>query len=189
MKSDLDILTGFSRGDPIDFEYLYNKFYPFALFLARKYIKSEEDARDIRSKCFTKLWILKDKLHFDSMGAIYSWIRTTITRDCIDLLRSAVIQELRNPKLTLLYLQEHETELFEVSDKEAVVIGRLLKQIDQLPTNCRVVFKLRWLDDLKFKEIAVMLRINISTAKKRYARAVLLLQKQNTFYISHNSLL
>jgi RNA polymerase sigma-70 factor (ECF subfamily) len=179
MKEQLDkeILVEFSKGSPLAFEHIYNRFHTHIFVVAHRYIRSEEDAKDIRSKCFIKLWELRENLNFESMGALFSWLRSTITNSCIDHLRSISIRESKRPGIINRYWQDNETEIFEASDKEAIIIERLLKQIDELPPKFKVVFKMRWLRDLKFREIAEELNTDISTIKKRYSRAVALLKR------------
>ena len=176
-QTDKEILVAFSQGNPLAFEHIYNRFYTNIFLVAHRYILSEEDAKDIRSRCFIKLWELHDKLEFDSMGALFSWLRTTITNSCFDYLRSIAIRESKQPEIINRYWQDNQTEIFEASDKEAIIIERLLKQIDQLPPKFKEVFKMRWLRDLKFREIADELNADVSTIKKRYARAVILLKR------------
>ena len=176
-QTDKEILAAFSQGSPLAFEHIYNRFHTNIFLVAHRYIRSEEDAKDIRSKCFIKLWEQRDKLNFDTMGALFSWLRATITNSCIDYLRSISIRESKKPEIVQRYWQNNEMEIFEASDKEAIILERLLKDIDRLPPKCKEVFKMRWLRDLKFREIAEELNTDVSTIKKRYARAVVLLKR------------
>jgi RNA polymerase sigma-70 factor (ECF subfamily) len=179
MEDDTRILLAFSKGSPVAFEHIYNRFYVRIYIEANRYIRSEEDAKDIRSKCFIKLWELRDKLKFESMGALFSWLRVTVSNSCIDYLRMISVRKLKREEISLYFSEYNDISAFEVSDKEAIILERLLKQIDLLPVNVKVVFKMRWLNDLKFKEIAEALDADISTIKKRYARALTILRKQN----------
>jgi RNA polymerase sigma-70 factor (ECF subfamily) len=123
------------------------------------------------------LWEQRDALNFDTMGALFSWLRTTITNSCFDYLRSISIRQSKQPEIVKRYWQDNDIELFEASDKEAIILERLLKQIEGLPPKLKVVFKKRWLGDLKFREIAEELNTDVSTIKKRYARALVLLKR------------
>lgn len=177
-QTDKEILAAFSQGSALAFEHIYNRFHTNIFLVAHRYIRSEEDAKDIRSKCFIKLWEQRDKLSFDTMGALFSWLRATITNSCIDYLRSISIRESKRPEIVKRYWQDNEIEIFEASDKEAIILERLRKEIDQLPPKCKEVFKMRWLRDLKFREIAEELNTDVSTIKKRYARAIVLLKRK-----------
>lgn len=179
ISNEKEILIQLHEGSASAFEYLYNKYYTTVFLLVSRYIRSEEDAKDIRSRCFMKLWELRGKLKFETMAALYSWIRTTITNSCIDYLRSASIHKEKEGDVSANYLQVNSVEIYEASDKEAIVIERLWKQIEQLPPKCKEVFKMRCLNELKFREIAAILHADLSTVKKRYARAIVILKKLN----------
>jgi RNA polymerase sigma factor (sigma-70 family) len=176
-QTDKEILVAFSQGNPSAFEHIYNRFYTNIFLVAHRYILSEEDAKDIRSKCFIKLWEHRDKLDFDTMGALFSWLRATISHSCIDYLRSISIRESKRPEIVNRYWQDNQIDIFEASDKEAIILERLRKEIELLPLKFKEVFKMRWLRDLKFREIAEELETDVSTIKKRYARAVVLLKR------------
>jgi RNA polymerase sigma factor (sigma-70 family) len=176
-QTDKEILVAFSQGSPSAFEHIYNRFYTNIFLVAHRYIRSEEDAKDLRSKCFIKLWEHRDKLDFDTMGALFSWLRATISHSCIDYLRSISIRESKRPEIVNRYWQDNQTGIFEASDKEAIILERLRKEIELLPPKFKEVFKMRCLRDLKFREIAEELETDVSTIKKRYARAVVLLKR------------
>lgn len=182
MESDVNrnTLVEFSKGSSVAFEKIYNKFHALVFVTASRLLRSDTDAKDMRSKCFLKLWEHREKLHFETLGHLFTWLKVCVHNHCIDHLRSVAIRHSKQPEVESRFWEENEIEeIFEVSDKEAVILERLLKQINQLPPKVRVVFKLRWLDDLKFREIAAMKGIDVSAVKKRYARALVLLRKQN----------
>jgi RNA polymerase sigma-70 factor, ECF subfamily len=176
-QTDKEILVAFSQGNSSAFEHIYNRFHTNIFLVAHRYIRSEEEAKDIRSKCFIKLWEHRDTLSFDTMGALFSWLRTTITNSCFDYLRSVSMRESKQPEIVKRYWQDNGIELFEASDKEAIILERLMKQIEELPPKVKEVFKKRWLGELKFREIAEELNTDVSTIKKRYARAIVLLKR------------
>lgn len=182
-RLEKEILLEFSKGSVSAFEKIYNRFHTRMYIEAHRHIKSEDDAKDIRSKCFIKLWELREQLHFESMGALFCWLRANIIHSCIDLSRSISIREVKQTEVIFKYWQDNHPDIFEASDKEAIILERLLKQIEELPPKFKVVFKMRWLDDLKFREIAEKLNADLSTIKKRYARALILLRKQNLINI------
>jgi RNA polymerase sigma-70 factor, ECF subfamily len=175
---EYELIEKFKKGNAAAFEQIYNRYHTMIFLLALQYLPADEDAKDIRSKSFIRLWELREKLAFDSMAALYSWLRSTTRNSCIDYLRSLSIRESKRDEIIKRYQEENHAEVFEASDKEALILDRLLYHIEQLPPKFKVVFKLRWLDDLKFREIAERLNTDISTIKKRYSRAVELLKEK-----------
>lgn len=178
--NDKEILEALYKGSAEAFEEIYTRYYGSVFFIARSYFHSDEDAKDVRSNTFVKLWQLHSKLNFESMQALYGWLRTITVNGCIDTLRKSSTINEKNVDIDYL-LDEYEVEdntkdIFEVSDKEAAIIERLLKRLESLDPKFRIVFKMRCFDELKFIEISQQLHTDLSTIKKRYARAVKLLR-------------
>lgn len=174
--NDKEILKTLHEGNAKTFEIIYNRFYANVFFIAYKYIRSEEDAKDIRSGCFIKLWELKDRIEFDSMAALYGWLRSTTINSCIDYLRKKNTREYKKEEISNQYLLDNQEGIFELSDKEAILVERLLKRVDALSPKFKIVFKMRCFDELKFTEISKQLHTDLSTIKKRYSKALKILR-------------
>jgi len=170
-----ETIVAFSKGDASAFEHIYNKYHTQIYFVAQKYL-SADDAKDIRANSFLKLWEMHDTLHFDSMRAIYGWLRKITANSCIDHLRMIAIRLSKEDIIKTQYFIEHQNHAFELSDKEAIIVERIRKQIEALPPMVKDVFKMR-LNEMKFKDIAATLQADISTIKKRYARALTLINR------------
>lgn len=179
--NDKEILIALSQGNPDAFEMIYNRFYGKIFFIAREYLHYEEDVKDIRSGCFIKLWELRDSLKFETMGALYGWLRSTTINACIDYLRMLSHRESKQYRVLQDYIIDHQEEIHEISDKEAIVVERLLRRLESLHPKFSTVFKMRCFEELKFIEIAERLHADLSTVKKRYARAVKLMKMIQIF--------
>jgi len=110
------------------------------------------------------------------MAEVYGWLRSTAANRCVDLTRSAKIRESKTPYITDYYTN-HSPDLFELDDKKAAIIERLMERVNKLPERNKNIFLMRCFDGLKFKEIAAILNKDISTIKKRYARAIEIIKK------------
>lgn len=183
MNTDKEILSALHEGDAKAFEYVYNRLHTNIFLVALKYTRSEEEAKDIRSNCFMKLWELRDRLAFNNISELFTWLKVTAKNNCIDQIRKTSFRESKEHIVLNKYLQDHEEAAFEFTDKEAVILNRLLVRMENLPNKFKIVFKMRWLDDLLFREIAEKLGADISTIKKRYSRAVKLLRDCKFWFI------
>lgn len=184
MNTDKEILSALHDGDKKAFEYVYNRLHTNIFLVARKYTRSEDDAKDVRSTCFMKLWEMRDRLVFNTISELFTWLKVTAKNNCIDQIRKKSFRESKEQIVLNKYLQDHEDDdSFEVSDKEAIILNRLLVKIDKLPPKVKIVFKMRWRDDLLFREIADRLGADVSTIKKRYSRAVKLLRDCRCWFL------
>lgn len=174
--TESQILSAFSQGDPLVFEMLYKRFHTRVFLIARRYFDSDEDAEDARSNAFIRLWQQRERLKFENMGGVYTWLRTTTAHCCVDVLRRSTMVHKKREKIEeALAFQNQQEEIFEVSDKEAVILERIMKLLDGMEPKFKKVFEMRCYHDLKFVEIAQLMNERVSTVKKRYARAVKLL--------------
>jgi RNA polymerase sigma-70 factor (ECF subfamily) len=174
---DLEILNRFHEGDPRAFEMIYKEFYVFVYFRAVKMLSRSQDAKDVRSLCFMRLWNIHSKIRFLNYAQLYGWLNLTLHRICIDFIRHRRMVEGKADKIYHICIDEQkQKDVFEATDAEAAVIDRILKQIDKLPEKYKRVFIMRCYDELKYTEIAKKLGITLSNAKKRYKRAVELIK-------------
>jgi len=176
-KDESELLFEFHNGNHAAFERLYDEFHTIVFLWAKKYNQSHEDAKDIRSKCFVKLWEQHSTLKFKSMRSVAGWLRFIVFNSCVDANRRTIIREKKSYEIISRFMRYHDDDVFEVSDKEAIVLNRIIKRINTLPVGIKTVFNMRVLEELKFREISEKLNIDLSLAKKRYARALFLLKK------------
>lgn len=184
MKTEKEILVALHEGNQAAFEYIYKQMHTKIFLVARRYVSSDDDAKDIRSNCFMRLWEMRDNLVFSTMAEVSTWLCVSAKNRAIDNKRTLRMHEKKEDKVIDAYLQDNDKYVFEIADKEAALLNRLLKEIESLPPKVKTIFKMRWLDDLLFKEIAAKLMANESTVKKRYARAVYLLRKHENIKLN-----
>lgn len=183
MYTDKKILVDFSKGDAKAFEYLYNHYHIKVFFIALHYLKSSDDAKDIRANSFMRLWEGREKLKFETFSGVYMWLRTITYNSCIDFIRKQKTITTRQETLQSVIIEANKNEIFELVDKEAIIINRMLNRLEKMPPKFKEVFKMRCYDDLKFVEIANLLKTDISTIKKRYARAVKLMKAAYSMFL------
>ncbi len=70
---------------------------------------------------------------------------------------------------------KHDTEIddfnFLAEQMEAEILWELFSKIEELPSECRKVFRMSYIDDMTNQEIADKLGISVNTVKSQKARA------------------
>ncbi|ATP40462.1 RNA polymerase subunit sigma-70 [Solibacillus sp. R5-41] len=132
---------------------------------AYSYVKNEQDALDIIQDSIQKAWL---SLHtLEKKAQMKSWLFQIIARTAIDFLRKMKrIQVMDDEKLKYLSPQQQDT--YEDVDLE--------NAMDHLPLPLREVIILRYFEDLKLEDVAIILNIPLSTAKSRLYKALKLLK-------------
>jgi RNA polymerase sigma-70 factor (family 1) len=132
-------------------------------------LKTKEIAEEVVSDVLIEIWARRKQLPEieDLKMYLYVSVRNTSLRK---------LQQTQ--KTTVLSLDDLEVE-FASADPDAeasLITGELAKKIElaieQLPQQCKIIFKLAKEDKLKYKEIAVLLNISVKTIDNQLSTAL-----------------
>ena len=132
-------------------------------------LKSKEIAEEVVSDVLIEIWARRKQLPEIEDLKMYLYVSV----------RNASLRKLQQTqKTTVLSLDELEVE-FASADPDAeasLITDELAKKIelaiDQLPPQCKIIFKLAKEDKLKYKEIAVLLNISVKTIDNQLSTAL-----------------
>jgi RNA polymerase sigma-70 factor (ECF subfamily) len=161
-----DIVVSFSKGDKTAFDVIYYKFSRELIFFCRN-IVSLEDAQDIVADTFYKLWNMRDR--WDSVNNLRAFLYVTARNACFDLLRREKMKAEKEKRIAELLANEQELIL--MSELKADLFNQVIEEIENLPNNCREVFKLAYLDGYETNEIAEKLSIAPKTVFNLLSKA------------------
>ncbi|BDD09874.1 DNA-directed RNA polymerase sigma-70 factor [Fulvitalea axinellae] len=133
----------------------------------RKIVIDHDDADDLVQDTFIKVWKNIDKFREES--DIYTWIYRISTNECLNFLR-------KKKNRFFLPIHDVEAELKEKLTNSAHIDGEKIEMVLQealltLPTQQRLIFNMRYFDDLKFSEIADILEKSLGAVKANYHHA------------------
>jgi len=147
---------------------LYNDFAPKMLGVCRRYTRSKEEAEEILSNGFIK--VFKNINQYSGNGSFEGWIRKIMVNEAINYIRY---------KKNLFV--ETNNDWFEVSHRdldEQTDVQEILSIIDELPVGYKTVFNLYAIEGYPHKEIAQLLGITEGTSKSQLSKARGLLQQR-----------
>lgn len=154
--------------DPAAFNELYDKLYRKLFLFARSLVGDQEEARDIVTESFMKLWSQKNS--FSNISHLQVYLYTVIKNSCIDYLR-------RNKLRTKI--EHHLAQAEIVSDNaierkflEAELVQTLHNRISELPDRMQQVFRLTYLEGYSRAEVAEMLSLSENTIRNTNAAAM-----------------
>lgn len=164
------LLERISHGDPDAYKQLYyllfNSLYKFALSI----IQSRQQAEEIVSDVFVKLWMVRQSLTGIKNPSVYLY--TSVRNRALDYLRKD-----RSHTIVHLSPQDWEDSLIELKDPSDYCISSdLMKKINaainQLPPQSKVIFRLVKEDGLSYKQVAKIMEISPLTVRNHLAIAV-----------------
>lgn len=133
--------------------------------LAFSYVKNTDDALDIVQESICKAISTLDTLKTPSY--LKTWFYRILVNTSIDFLRK------RKKLMVVDDITASNFNLSKVDDYEDIDLQRAL---EELPVQYRSVVVLRFFEDLKIEEIAVILDENVNTIKTRLYKALELLR-------------
>lgn len=142
----------------------------------RRVVVNHEDAEDVLQETFAKAYTSIADFRGDSESSLTAWLYRIATNVAINVLRRRkkwAFASLDSVRGDLLATFEHEID---PSADEIVV--RLQKAILALPTKQRLVFNMRYYDELSFEQISQATGDSVSTLKTNYHYAVKKVKEQ-----------
>jgi len=173
------IIEGCTNGSGRSQEELYNllanEMFAVCLYYSHDYAEAQDTLHEGFMKVFKNIASLKGE------GALKAWVRRIMINTALEKYRK------KNP---LYLVDQNELREFEDIDRENIISNisadELIKMIQELSPQYRMVFNLYALEGYSHKEISDMLGISEGTSKSNLARARSILQRKvkKYFYVS-----
>ncbi len=139
----------------------------------RRIVINHADADDVTQNTFIKVY--EGLPHFRGEASLFTWIYRIATNEALLFLKA---RQRRNH----LSLEDHEFTLPVHADADPLLSGekmqrKLLKAIDTLPDRQKMVFQMKYFDNLKYEEIARILGLSVGALKASFFHAVNKIEK------------
>jgi RNA polymerase sigma-70 factor (ECF subfamily) len=168
-KDEPRLILRASKSDRVAQRCLYEKYAPKMLALCRGYVKDLQFAEDVMHKGFLKVFMHLQS--FTERGSFEGWVRRIMVNESINFLKQKRLLVFESDINELEI--EKSPEVSVKSDAEY-----LLRIIDQLPHEYRIVFMLYAIEGYTHKEIALAFNISEATSRSKLSKARKLLQKK-----------
>lgn len=129
----------------------------------RRLVVSHEDAEDILQETFIQVYRFAGSFKGDSK--IYTWLYRIATNECTRHFRKNNKRE----KNDGLIAERMSGELSETDmENSDVILFKFQQAILQLPERQRIVFNLRYFDELSYEDIGQILNSSVNSLKTNY---------------------
>ena len=134
----------------------------------RKMVVDHDDADDLVQEIFVKVW--KNLGSFRADSKLFTWIYRIATNECLTFLK-------KKKRKYFIPMNDVGKELSEKLDQNAELDGdeiqmKLQKALLKLPDKQRMVFNMKYYDDMKFTDIAEITGTSVGALKASYHHAV-----------------
>lgn len=163
------LIYGCRQNDRYAQNQLYKLLYRFVFGVCARYVKDEEETKEVVQDVFYKTFTKIDK--FGGELSFYSWIKKIAINTCIDRYRSK-INDIPTTDLEEAFYSEQTASA--MTDVDA---DYLLHFIQQLSPSYKVAFNMYAIDGYKYTEIAEILGISEGSVKSNISKARMNVQK------------
>lgn len=132
-------------------------------------LKSNEEAEELVSDVFIRIWEKRDQLMVIESPRLYIY---TITKNlALNKLNKLKRHHNQSPEDWLVQLNSIYFDPEQLMMTEEI-LRQIRKAINNLPPRCRIIFKLVKEDGLKYREVAELLHLSIKTIEAQMAIAL-----------------
>ena len=149
------------------FELIVSTFSERLYWHIRRMVNYHEDADDVLQNTFIKIW--KNLSSFRGDSKLYTWLYRIATNEALDHIR-------KNKKLQMVGTDGESVEYDNVRgdmyfDSE-MAEGKLHRAIATLPEKQRLVFNLKYFEEMKYEDMAEVTGTSVGALKASYSLAV-----------------
>ena len=173
--SDSELLEQFRNGDNPNFAFnlIVKKYQQKVYYHIRRIVIDHDDANDVAQNTFIKAW--KGLSNFREDSQLFTWLYRIATNESLTFLRK---------KRTAFFIPivNVERQLADKLDNGFLINAdalqmKLQKAILTLPEKQRIVFNLKYFDEMKYEEMSQVLGTSVGALKASYHHAVKKIEK------------
>jgi RNA polymerase sigma-70 factor (ECF subfamily) len=157
------------------FRLLMSTYQERLYFQVRRMVTEHEDANDVLQNCLVKVYRNIDR--FEGKSSLYTWLYRIATNEALTFLKQ------KKKRNSLPLEQEEGPDLGERLKADPWFDGdeaqiRLQEAIDQLPEKQQIVFRLRYFEEMSYKEMAQVLDTSEGALKASFHHATKKIEKR-----------
>ena len=168
--TDAEFVDGVKNANHEIFSSFYSRNFQRFAWLATKYVKDIHAAEEIVQDLFLRFWENPDGL--DGVRSIQPYLYRTIINESINYIN-------RQKNIAghhLRVAEELSDEYIEMIVEDFALKELLHKEIERLPAQCKKVFRMSRIENLKYREIAEALGISEKTVENHIVNALKILR-------------
>jgi RNA polymerase sigma factor (sigma-70 family) len=160
------------------FNLLVNKYKKQVYYAIRRMVVDHDDADDLVQETFIKVW--KNLKNFRAEAELFTWIYRIAINEALSFLQRQKIKY-------AFMVQNFDHVLAKKMEADDALSGneiqlRLQKAILSLPPKQRLVFNMRYYDEIKYEDMSKIVGTSVGALKASYHLAA----KKVEYFLTHN---
>jgi RNA polymerase sigma-70 factor (ECF subfamily) len=158
------LIRKIAQHDREAFRMLFESYHAQLFRFAEIYVCSPDIAEDIVQEVFIKLW---ENSGIRINQSLRSYLFLMVKNACIDYLRSLKLEDKKKKRLAEAQILSESVAI----NLDSEVSQKIKMAIDELPEQCKEVYRMSIYSGLKHSEIAEELNISVNAVKVQVFRA------------------
>lgn len=170
--SGKELALALQNGDELVYEQVFRDYYERLCNYANSIINDMDEAEEMVQNTFVILWEKRENI--DIHTSVKSYLYQAVHNHCLNKLKHFKVRHAHNEHFK--YHMESGVD----NNSQQIIFDELEQEInaaiEELPTQCKHVFKLSRFENLTYAEIAEQLNISVKTIENHMGKALRILR-------------
>jgi RNA polymerase sigma-70 factor (ECF subfamily) len=163
------VLEELQNQNKIVYKNVFNHFYKGLVLYANNFLFDQQASEDVVQEVFISLW--ENAKNIEIKTSLKAYLYAMVRNKCLNYLKSVkVTDDLNVIDLNSMLVLDDDLDLISEEEK-TIVYNHILKIIETFPESMQQVFKLKFIENYKYEEIADEMGISVNTVKTQLKRA------------------
>jgi RNA polymerase sigma-70 factor (family 1) len=179
IPTDNQLIENIRKGDTRSFEQVFNLYAENLVRYAATIVKDADDAEDIVQQLFVSIW---DKKGIPDVNtSLKSYLYKSVYNTSLNKLKQAKVKEQYATHIT--YVSDGLTSGANAMVEQKETAAIIEQAINELPEQCRLIFRMSRMEQLKYQEIADQLGLSVKTVENQMGKALKHMRERLKDYI------
>ncbi|QXP70951.1 RNA polymerase sigma-70 factor [Polaribacter sp. R2A056_3_33] len=162
------LIAQIKKKDTVAFKKCYDLFFQDLVVSANRYVSDFSVSEDIVQEVFVYIWEHSEKIEIKTSLKAYLFVM--VKNRCLNHLKSIKITDNQD------YIEYSRSlidrvEILNFTEENNTLYLKVLAIVDEMPLKMQKIFKLKFIEEYKYNEIAEELNISLNTVKTQLKRA------------------
>ncbi len=164
------LIERLKAGEEAAFQTLFRDYYPPLCVYAKRLTGDADGAREVVQDLFVRLYEGREEL--PALGSLKSYLYAAVRNACLNQLKQAQTRHQHHQRLLYQAPTGEDTDALVQLELEE----KIWRAVQDLPEQCRKIFRMNRFEDKKNRQIAEELGISVRTVETQISKALRLLR-------------
>lgn len=174
---DKQLKTQVVNGDLNAFEMVFRDYYKPLVRYGNTFLRDTDETEDVVQQVFVSIWEKRAQID----------IHTSIRAVLYKAVQNACLNKIKHRKVRNAYAEEWKMTQQKESVSVPVYVDELQQRIqlaiEQMPEQCRKIFKMSRFEQLRYQEIADQLGLSVKTIENQMGKALKIVREELKDYL------